>query len=124
MIVVYILLAVLAILAAVILLRTLAFKPKGQPTVSGENFAFDRQAAVEALAQLVRCKTISYNDPAMEDNEEFAKLLSLLPTLYPRVYDVCSVRQLPGRALLLRWPGKHSGDPAVLAAALAWQAQR
>lgn len=116
MIVVYVLLAVLAILAVVILLRTLAFKPKGQPTVSDESFAFDQQAAVDALAQLVRCKTISYNDPAMEDNEEFEKLLSLLPALYPRVYDVCSVRQLPGRALLLRWPGKHNGDPAVLMA--------
>jgi carboxypeptidase PM20D1 len=52
----------------------------------------------------------------LEDDREFEKLISLLPSLYPRVFDVCSVRQLPDRALLLRWPGKHHGDPAVMMA--------
>ena len=112
----YLILAALALLPAVILIRTLCFRPKPQPEGDQEQYAFNREQAVDALAQLVRCKTVSYNDHEKEDEQEFAKLIGLLPTLYPRVFDECSVQQLPDRALLLRWPGKHSGDPAVLMA--------
>ena len=71
---------------------------------------------MDALAQLVRCKTVSYNDHAMEDEGEFRKLIALLPELYPKVLRVCSFQQLPDRALLFRWRGKGEGDPAVLMA--------
>lgn len=112
----YILLVLVALFVTVVTVRTLRFKPKAQPEISKENYKFDKEAAVDALAQLVRCKTVSYNDKSLEDDGEFEKLISLLPGLYPRVFDVCSVDQLPDRALLLRWPGKNHGDPAVLMA--------
>ncbi len=111
-----ILLIVLAVFVAVVAIRTLRFKPKEQPALDEETYSFDKAAAVDALAQLVRCRTISYNDHSLEDDGEFDKLISLLPGLYPRVFDVCSVNQLPDRGLLLRWPGKNHGDPAVLMA--------
>ena len=111
-----ILLGLIAVFIFVVAFRALRFTPKAQPEVSTEEFKFDKDAAVNALAQLVRCKTISYNDKSLEDDAEFDKLISLLPGLYPRVFDVCSVRQLPDRALLLRWPGKNHGDPAVMMA--------
>ena len=101
---------------AVVLIRTALFRPKAQPAVSDEKVEFDRDAAVNALAQLVRCKTVSYNDPALEDDEEFEKLIALLPGLYPRVFDVCSMDRLPDRALLFRWPGKSDKAPAVMMA--------
>jgi len=110
-----ILLAVL-VFAAVITVRTVRFTPKEQPKLTGDSFRFDQEAAVDALARLVQCRTISYNDPSQEDQAEFDRLIALLPVLYPRVFDVCSVRQLPDRALLLRWPGRNQGDPAVLMA--------
>ncbi len=112
----YILIGILAAFLAVVTVRTLMFKPKPQPPVSDEAVAFDREAAVDALAQLVRCKTISYNDPSLEDDGEFEKLIALLPKLYPQTLGVCSLERLPDRALLLRWPGKEAGDPAVLMA--------
>ena len=112
----FFLMCLLALFIGAVAARTVCFKPKAQPALSGETYDFDRDAAVDALAQLVRCKTISYNDKSLEDDAEFDKLISLLPGLYPRVFDVCSVRQLPDRALLLRWPGKNHGDPAVLMA--------
>ena len=111
-----IVLTLLAVLICVILIRTLMFRPKPQPEIIREELGFDRDAAVDALAQLVRCKTISYHDKSLEDDGEFQKLICLLPQLYPRVFDVCSVDQLPDRALLLRWPGKNQVDPAVLMA--------
>ena len=111
-----VLLGLVAVFAAVIAVRTLRFTPKPQPAVSEEVYDFDKEAAVDALAQLVRCKTVSYNDKAMEEDAEFEKLISLLPGLYPNVFKTCSFDQLPDRALLLRWPGKNVGDPAVLMA--------
>ncbi len=112
----YLMGGIVLLFLAVILIRTLAFRPKPQPKISGKEVSFDRDGAVNALAELVKCKTVSYNDPALEDEGEFQKLISLLPTLYPRVFDVCSVNQLPDRALLLRWPGKSDKEPAVMMA--------
>ena len=112
----YIILVLIAAFFAVILIRAAAFNPKPQPPISEEAVTFDKDAAVSSLAELVKCKTISYNDHALEDDEEFNKLIALLPGLYPRVFDVCSVRQLPDRALLFRWPGKKDTEPTVLMA--------
>ena len=112
----YIILGAVGLLLAVILLRAVFFNPKPQKPISEESVDFDKDAAVDALSQLVRCKTISYNDHALEDEGEFQKLISLLPGLYPRVFDVCSVQELPDRALLFRWPGKKEADPTVLMA--------
>ena len=108
--------ALIVVFLAVVTVRALRFTPKPQPRLSQEEVSFDRDAAVDALAQLVRCKTVSYNDHSLEDEEEFQKLISLLPRLYPNVMETCEFRQLPDRALLLRWPGKNPGDPAVMMA--------
>ncbi|MBQ4600437.1 MAG: M20/M25/M40 family metallo-hydrolase [Oscillospiraceae bacterium] len=112
----YILLGLFALFLAVILIRAALFRPKAQPQGSGEAVSFDKDAAVHALGELVKCKTVSYNDPSLEDDAEFEKLIAKLPTLYPRVFDICSVRRLPDRGLLLRWPGKQDSQPTVLMA--------
>ena len=64
----WIFLTALLLFAAVVTVRTLRFTPKPQPVLSDESVEFDKAAAVDALSQLVRCRTVSYNDPAMEDN--------------------------------------------------------
>ena len=116
MVVLYIILGLAALFLAVILLRAAFFRPKAQPSLSNETAEFDHSRAIETLQQLIRCKTVSYVDPSMEDDAEFEKLIALLPGLYPRVFDVCSCRRLPDRALLLRWPGKRDDAPTVLMA--------
>ena len=112
----YLLLILLAAFLAVILIRTAGFNPKSQPAVSQEEICFDTDAAIHALAELVKCKTISYSDHSLEDDTEFERLISKLPELYPNVFTACEFRQLPDRALLFRWPGRQAGDPAVLMA--------
>ena len=111
-----ILLCALALFVAVIAIRTARFTPKAQPEISNEEFSFDKEAATDALVQLVKCKTISYNDKSLEDDAEFEKLYALLPQLYPNVFSVCSMEKFPDRALLFRWPGKTAGEPAILMA--------
>ena len=68
-----VILCLAVLFAAVVIIRTLGFKPQAQPPVSEEVFDFDQEKAVDALAQLVRCKTISYNDKTLEADEEFEK---------------------------------------------------
>ena len=112
----YVILGLIAGFLAVILFRTLTFTPKAQPAVSDEKVEFNRDAAVSALAELIKCKTVSYNDKALENDAEFEKLISLLPELYPEVFWTCNFRQLPDRALLFKWPGKSSAAPSVMMA--------
>ena len=112
----YAVLVLFVLLLAVILIRAAAFKPKAQPGDAPEAITFDRDAAINALQQLVQCKTISYNDHSLEDDAEFQKLIDLLPGLYPNVFKACSLQQLPDRALLFRWPGKTDKAPAVMMA--------
>ncbi len=112
----YIILGLILLFIAVILIRAVTFTPKSQPKISQETVTFDQQAAVSALQQLVRCKTISYNDHKKEDEAEFQKLIDLLPDLYPNVFKTCSFQRLPDRGLLFRWPGKASDAPSVMMA--------
>ncbi len=104
------------LLIGVLVIRTLHFTPKEGPLVDDAPISFDREAAVSHLQQLVRCKTVSYRDHALEDEAEFQKLLGLLPTLYPHVFAACSMEQLEERGILIAWPGKQTTEPAVLMA--------
>ena len=112
----WILLGAVLLFLAVLVVRALMFKPRQPREIDGSPVDFDQSSAVSALQKLVQCKTISYNDPALEDDEEFQKLIGLLPGLYPKVFEVCQFRQLPDRALLLLWQGKRHDAPAVLMA--------
>lgn len=101
---------------AVILIRAVRFRPKVQPITSAEHIEFDRQAPIDSLAALIRCRTVSYHDHSLEEDAEFEKLISLLPDLYPNVFKICSFDRLPDRALLFRWPGKSQNHPSVMMA--------
>ena len=106
--------AILLALIAVILIRALRFKPRPEPKPLENTVEFDKDGAIEALRALVRCKTISYRDPALEDEAEFEKFVSLLPTLYPEVYKVCTLTRFCGRGLLFKWEGESHDAPAVM----------
>lgn len=112
----YAIAGLVALFFAVILVRTLRFTPKAQPAAKPDAVEFNSQAAIDALATLIRCKTISYSDHSLEDDAEFEKLISLLPGLYPKVFEACTMQRLPDRALLLRWPGKKGDAPSVMMA--------
>ena len=101
---------------AVILFRAATFKPKKPVSTTDKPVEFDREAAVHALSELVKCKTVSYSDHSLEDDAEFEKFIGLLPSLYPNVFKVCSFDRLPDRALLFRWPGKSDKNPSVMMA--------
>jgi len=112
----WIILAVVALFAAVLIIRTLSFKPKAEEKRIPEEVRFDKDGAISALQQLVRCRTISYYEKEKEDNAEFEKLIDMLPALYPHVFDVCGFTKLEDRGLLFRWPGKKQDAVSVMMA--------
>lgn len=111
-----VILAIVVIFAAVVLVRAAMFNPKPEEKHEIKAVEFDTDGAVDALARLVKCRTVSNIDPALEDDAEFEKLISILPELYPEVYKTCTLQRFDGRALLFKWSGREAGDPAVLMA--------
>ena len=112
----FVVLGIVAAFLAVILIRALLFKPKAEPALEHEEICFDREAAVKALSELIRCKTVSYAEHELEDDAEFEKLIGLLPGLYPNVFKSCSLQRFSDRGLLFKWKGRGAGKPAVLMA--------
>ena len=108
--------AIVLLFLAVIIIRTLNFKPKAGARVSDEEISFDSDAAIERLRALVRCKTVSYADPALEDDAEFEKLIDMLPELYPKVFRSCTLTRMEDRGLLFLWQGKAHDAPSVMMA--------
>ena len=111
-----IILAALAALIAVIMARTLRFRPVKAEYPEREIIEFDGDRAIRNLAELIRCRTVSYYDKALEDDAEFGKLINSLPELYPNVHAKCSFMQLPDRALLYKWEGRKHDAPVVMMA--------
>ncbi len=112
----YIILGIIFLFVAFILIRTLMFTPKAGPAVLEDEVAVDTDTIVERLRRLVRFKTVSYRDHSLEDDGEFEGLISALPELYPKVFEICTLTRLEGRGLLFKWSGKTEGEPTVLMA--------
>lgn len=108
--------ALVVVFLAIIIIRTLRFKPQRLEKALENEEVIDRDRVVENLCTLVRCKTVSYRDHSLEDDAEFEKLIASLPTLYPNVYKKCSLTRLPDRALLYKWKGKNDGEVSVVMA--------
>ncbi len=79
----WILLAAVIAFLAVILVRAAMFKPKPGPKPSGEQVTVDEEKTVQDMAEMIRCKTVSYNDESLIDKAEFKKFQELLPKIYP-----------------------------------------
>lgn len=112
----WIILIALAAFVAVLLLRAAAFRPQAEEPADSSPETLDGQKAINHLQALIRCKTISYRDKALEDNAEFARLEALLPQLYPNVCKTCTLIKPSSRSLLFHWKGKSAARPGVLMA--------
>ncbi|NLT15220.1 MAG: M20/M25/M40 family metallo-hydrolase [Clostridiales bacterium] len=114
MTVLYIVLALIVAFLGVILIRAAIFRPRTEKEDEPETVDFDRDAAVSTLQELIHCRTVSFYDPAMEDDTEFERFIGLLPELYPEVARECILTRLPNRALLFKWNGTEHNAPSVL----------
>lgn len=109
-------LSLMAILALILVLRALSFKPKNTPISDAPTVFVNAEKAVSDLAEMIRCKTVSDRNHDAEDEREFKKFKTLLPTLFPNVYRECEYIEVGERAILLRWGGRSADAPTVLMA--------
>jgi len=109
-------LAVLIAFIAILLHRTANFKPEPLESVTLSAETVDEEKVLRDMQALIRCKTVSYRDKALEDNAEFEKLEALLPKLFPHVFGTCELRRPTDRSLLFHWKGKSPKAPGVLMA--------
>ena len=114
MTVLYVLLALLALFLIVVIARAAAFKPKEQPAPAADDVSVDAERAVESLAMMVRCRTISSRDRSQRDEGEFEKFRELLKTRYPLIHKTCSLERIDETGLLYKWAGKSDKEPVVL----------
>lgn len=103
-----------AALGAVLVARAVKFTPKDHYKASDKKIELDEEKIVKDMQEMIRCKTISYNDPDLINETEFEKFRSLLPELYPNIHDNCSRQFIGNTGILYRWMGKEEGDPVVL----------
>ncbi len=109
-----IILCLFVIFIAIILIRAINFKPNLDVEVCSEEIDFDGDKSVETLLELIKYKTVSYKDKSLENPEEFSKLISSLPSLFPNVFKTVIEIPLKSRGILLKWKGKSSEKASVM----------
>jgi len=110
------LLALVVAFLVVILIRALRFKPRATQAVAVDEAAVDGQKAIDDLAEMIRCKTVSYYDDEKIDHAEFKKFRALLKKLYPTVFHKASYEEIGPSGILFTLKGKSAEQPAVFMA--------
>ncbi len=106
--------AVILVFLAVIFIRALQFNPRPELTPSTKEISLNEEKIVKDMQEMIRCKTISYNDASLIDEAEFERFRNLLPGLYPQIHKVCERTFLGVNGILYHWKGQEAGDPVVL----------
>ena len=105
--------AILA-LAAVVIIRTIMFKPGTVKSVSSDDVYVNVDKAVTDLAEMIKCRTVSSTDKTIEDECEFEKFKSILPKLFPNIFAKCEYTEVGSRGILFKYEGKSHIKPTVL----------
>jgi carboxypeptidase PM20D1 len=108
-------------LAAVVVVRTLTYRPAGVADAADVQVAppvpVDVARAAERLSQAVRIRTVSHQDPADDQPAEWGRLHAFLEQSYPLAHAAMRRDVVAGRTLVYTWPGAApSLAPIVLMA--------
>ncbi len=109
----WIILGLLALFLAVILIRAALFRPARQAEVTPGSVELNPEKIIADMADMVRCKTVSYRDHSLEDPAEFQKFRDLLAERFPKVHSACSLEHIGRNGLLYRLPGQTQNEPVV-----------
>ena len=101
---------------AILLVRTLRFKPLAEPAVSEMPVTVDEEKVLRDMQAMIRCKTVSNLKEHLTDWTEFEKFQTLLTEIYPKIHEKSTLRKLGKTGLLYHLPGKDSSKCAVMMA--------
>ena len=111
MAVLYVVIALIALLAAVVLIRTFSIKAPERPAPVYKRNAELEAACAEKLGAMVRVPTVSKNED--EDLSEFYRLHAEMERLFPLIHKNLEKTDLNG-TLIYRWKGRDSGKKPIL----------
>lgn len=114
MLALYICLAILTFLASVVIIRAFLFRPEKYSNTPIKAVIFDEKKAVNDLSEMVKCKTVSNVDKALEDDGEFERFKLLLKELFPLINSKCEYIDVGSRSILYKLDGLSSENPIVL----------
>lgn len=112
----YIIWGLIAVWIAVVLIRTMLFKPYPEPEMVEEKVNLNEEKIVRDMSDMIQCKTVSYQDKSLIDWKEFERFQLLLKERFPRVHENCSLEKIGDTGLLYYLKGKKSDAPRVLMA--------
>jgi carboxypeptidase PM20D1 len=102
----------LAALAAILVARAAAFRPRAPGAAEAETEApvpgmesIDVPAASGRLSEMIRRRTVSSRDADRVDYREYESFIALLPGLYPEAHRAMARERAGGYSLLYRWKG-------------------
>ncbi len=113
--------AILVVLVAVVVGRTLAWKGPAGPDIAAAGLApaipVDVARAARNLSQAVRIATVSHQDPAEDQPAEWDRLHAFLQAAYPAAHAAMTRETVGGHGLVYTWTGADPAlDPVVLMA--------
>jgi len=108
------LLALVVVLAGIVLVRTMTYKPKTGQDLSQVKLAapvaIDNARAAQHLSEAIRFQTVSHQEKAEDQVAEWEKLHAWLQTTYPAAHAAMTREIVAGRTLIYTWPGS---DPKL-----------
>ncbi|MDP2602912.1 MAG: M20/M25/M40 family metallo-hydrolase, partial [Deltaproteobacteria bacterium] len=107
-------LAVLAILVGVILVRTVTFPSRQLRVAPAQVIAVDRDGMLKRLSEAIQFKTISFQEPTDSSVAEFERLHVFLAKSFPRLHEQLTKETVNGHSLLYTWNGKDANLKPML----------
>lgn len=109
----YAILLLLIIFIAVILIRAVLFNPYPQPEFLPGEVHLNREKIITDMQEMIRCRTISYSDESLNDQEEFEKFRKVLTDRFPLVQQHAEKHLIGKSGVLYRIKGEASDKPVV-----------
>ncbi len=116
MIILWVVLGLLVIFLAVVLVRAALFKPRREQEITAETIFLNEEKIVADMADMIRCKTVSYREEELIDRREFEKFEALLKERFPLIHQACSLEKIGKTGLLYHLKGQGDGEPSVFMA--------
>lgn len=109
----FIILLIILVFIAVLLIRAALYRPFPEPEMMQGEIRVDEAKIVQDMSDLIKCKTISYQDKSLIDWKEYEKLHELLRERFPRVHEACTLEKIGNTGLLYHLKGKSDQCPRV-----------
>ena len=100
----------------ILVIRTIRFKPYEERKTNPFQVQLNSEEIVQRFVKMIKCKTISFKDDSLEDEEEFKKFQRLLAEDYPAVNANCLLYNVGRTGVLYHWKGRSSDRSAVFMA--------